>query len=110
MRSRLLRRFAMVVAAALVGLTTMLVPAGRAWGDGDGAVAAAETSSRSARRLIRIGPQALVAADENGRLSMVDEDVPQRTRETTLGILLGAMVSIAAAPLALPLNGATPVR
>jgi hypothetical protein len=43
-----------------------------------------------AHRLIRIGPQALVSEDENGKLRMVEEPAPERSRIEMLEAMLGA--------------------
>jgi hypothetical protein len=44
-------------------------------------------------RLISIGPQALVSEDDHGKLTMVDEPEPQRSKLKVVGIMLGAMTA-----------------
>ena len=105
MRSRWRRGFAIGFAAVWLGLTAVFVPPARARGDRDGGTAspasATATSNEGTGRLVRIGPQALVMVHEDGRVSMVEEAPPQRSRGATLAIALGAA-------LALPLlTGAT---
>jgi hypothetical protein len=103
----------MVVAAVWVGLTAVLVAPSRAQGDQDGDAAdapatAPTTSDGGSRRLIKIGPQALVEVSEDGRVNMVDEAPPEMSRGTTLAIVLGATLGGGLIPLALPmLTGAT---
>ena len=44
-------------------------------------------------RLISIGPQALVREDDHGKLTMVDEPEPERSKLQVAGIILGAMTA-----------------
>ena len=44
-------------------------------------------------RLISIGPQALIREDDHGKLTMVDEPEPQRSKFQVVGIMLGAMTA-----------------
>lgn len=44
-------------------------------------------------RLIRIGPEALVSEDDHGRLSMVEEPEPEKTKMDVMKIVLGAMTA-----------------
>jgi hypothetical protein len=84
----------------------VLVPPARAQSDRTGGsavpAAASKTSNEGAPRLVRIGPQALIEIDEDGRMSMVDEDAPKRSRAAALAIVLGATFGIALIPPAVP--------
>jgi hypothetical protein len=112
MRPRWRRGFSMVVAAAWFGLSALLLPPAHARGDQDGGAAVPEIASKASTggtaRLVRIGPQALIEVHEDGRMSMVDEPAPQRSRAASLAIFVGTTLGIPVLPLALPrLTGAT---
>ena len=105
MRPRSRRGLSMVIAVACFGLTAGLPHPARARGDPDEAPAvpavASKTSHGDTPRLVRIGPQALIEVHEDGRVSMVDEAPPQRSRAAALAIFVGATFSIALVPPAL---------
>jgi hypothetical protein len=44
-------------------------------------------------RLIRIGPEVVVSEDDHGRLSMVEEPPPEKTKVDVAQIVLGAMTA-----------------
>ncbi len=82
-----------IVAASCLGLTGLVV---RPAGAQQQAIRADETEPLpppGTSRLISIGPQALVSEDDHGKLTMVDEPEPQRSKFQVAGIMLGAMTA-----------------
>ena len=82
-----------IIAASYLGLTGPVVQPARAEPQ---PIRGAETEPLpppGTFRLISIGPQALVREDDHGKLTMVDEPEPKRSKSKVAGIILGAMTA-----------------
>ena len=80
------RKLVGIISALCLGLTVLVAQPARA----------DETEpwpSPGTHRLIRIGPEALVSEDDHGRLSMVEEPPPEKTKIDVVTIVLGAMTA-----------------